>query len=274
MRDNIILYKSLFEALDEVEPALYKEVMQTVYRYAMNDTQPVCTGTALALFKMVKPLIDSNNKKYECGKMGGRPRKEKPSNNQTETNQKPNHNQTITNAEPFDNLKDKSKKIKDKSEMLKDNSEKINDNSEMLKEKSEMLKDNKNTLSDKSDSTRPVYPYREIIEHLNSKAGTNFRVNSKDTRKHIKARFDEGFTVEDFKTVIDHKVTEWGNNPDMAQYLRPSTLFGTKFESYLNQKVVKPSQAKSKNKFCNFPQREYDWDNLEAEMLRKGLGEV
>lgn len=239
MRDNIILYKSLFEALDEVEPALYKEVMQTVYRYAMNDTQPVCTGTALALFKMVKPLIDSNNKKYECGKMGGRPRKEKPSNNQTETNQKPNHNQTITNTEPFDNLKDKSKKIKDKSEMLKDKSEKINDNSEMVKEKSEMLNDNKNTLSDKSDHAR-TYPYAEVISYLNQKAGTAFKVNSKDTRKHIKARFDEGFTVEDFKTVIDHKVTEWGSNPDMAQYLRPSTLFGTKFESYLNQKTVQP----------------------------------
>lgn len=273
MRDNIILYKSLFEALDEVEPALYKEVMQTVYRYAMNDEQPACTGTALALFKVVKPLIDSNNKKYECGKMGGRPRKEKPFNNQTETNQKPNHNQTETILEPNHNLKDKSKKIKDKSEMLKDNSEKINDNSEMLKEKSEMLKDNKNTLSDKSDSVR-TYPYADVITYLNEKAGTAFKVNSKDTRKHIRARCDEGFTVDDFKTVIDRKVTEWGNNPDMAQYLRPSTLFGTKFESYLNQKVVKPSQVKSKNKFCNFPQREYDWDNLEAEMLKNGSGEA
>ena len=45
--------------------------------------------------------------------------------------------------------------------------------------------------------------------------------------------------MEDFKKVIDIKVQEWGKNEKMNKYLRPETLFGTKFESYLNEKEEK-----------------------------------
>ena len=76
----------------------------------------------------------------------------------------------------------------------------------------------------------------DIVEYLNEKAGKNFKAGSKTTASHISARLSEGYTVDDFKTVIDNKVAEWGNDPKMSQYLRPETLFGTKFEGYLNQK--------------------------------------
>lgn len=90
-------------------------------------------------------------------------------------------------------------------------------------------KDNKYIVE--QDSTK--YPFKEIIEHLNQKSGKNYRYSSKATQKHIKARIKEGFTLEDFKRVIDWKVSKWIGT-DMEQYLRPETLFGTKFESYLN----------------------------------------
>ena len=100
-------------------------------------------------------------------------------------------------------------------------------------------KDNKYIVE--QDSTK--YPFKEIIEHLNQKSGKNYRYSSKATQKHIKARIKEGFTLEDFKRVIDWKVSKWIGT-DMEQYLRPETLFGTKFESYLNEapatRVVKP----------------------------------
>jgi len=76
--------------------------------------------------------------------------------------------------------------------------------------------------------------YREVVEYLNQKANTNYRHTSKATQKHINARINEGYTLKEFKTVIDNKVDEWLNT-NMAKYLRPETLFGTKFESYLNQ---------------------------------------
>jgi len=71
---------------------------------------------------------------------------------------------------------------------------------------------------------------------LNEKAGTRFRFNSSLSQQHIHARLQEGFTVEDFKIVIDKKCAEWLGT-DFAQYLRPATLFGTKFEAYLNAPV-------------------------------------
>lgn len=76
---------------------------------------------------------------------------------------------------------------------------------------------------------------KEIIDYLNSKLGTRYRVNNKQTKEYINARITEGYTLEDFYTVIDKKVGDWKDNPKMSDYLRPSTLFSTKFESYLNQ---------------------------------------
>lgn len=78
-------------------------------------------------------------------------------------------------------------------------------------------------------------PYQQIVSYLNEKAGTKFHYASKTTKEHIHARWKEGFTLEDFKAVIDKKVSKWGKDAEMAQYLRPQTLFGTKFEGYLNE---------------------------------------
>jgi uncharacterized phage protein (TIGR02220 family) len=78
-------------------------------------------------------------------------------------------------------------------------------------------------------------PFTEIIEHLNHKASKNFLTNSKSSQIHIKARFAEGFTLPDFITVINRKVSQWITDPKMAAYLRPETLFGPKFEGYLNE---------------------------------------
>ncbi|WP_261909545.1 conserved phage C-terminal domain-containing protein [Liquorilactobacillus satsumensis] len=82
----------------------------------------------------------------------------------------------------------------------------------------------------------PHVPYSEIVEYLNQKASTGYKATTKKTQQLVKARFNEGFNLDDFKKVIDNKTMEW-KNTDMAKFLRPETLFGTKFESYLNQKV-------------------------------------
>lgn len=115
------------------------------------------------------------------------------------------------------------------------------------------------------------YPYKIVIDYLNIKAGTAYQDKSRDSRKHIKARFDEGYSVDDFKKVIDIKVGEWASDPDMAKYLRPSTLFGAKFEGYLNQKPVKAAKSKSKNDFHNFDQRDTDYDSVVLSRLQEKL---
>ena len=127
-------------------------------------------------------------------------------------------------------------------------------------------------------------PYKEIISYLNEKTGKKLRWNVKSNQREIKARFNEGYTLDDFKTVIDKKYHEWGKEPteeekkrgvkDMRIYLRPKTLFGGNFDAYLNQEQMEekePTKPKSKppvsRNLNNFDRREYDMDSLEEQLL-------
>lgn len=96
------------------------------------------------------------------------------------------------------------------------------------------------------DIEEDIEVYISIVDYLNQRAGTKYRCSSKKTKSCIHARLQEGFTIDDFKTVIDKKADEWMGT-DYEQYLRPETLFGTKFESYLNAKIRKqaPIQTQS-----------------------------
>lgn len=115
---------------------------------------------------------------------------------------------------------------------------------------------------------------KEIVNYLNLKTKKNFKAGTKATQRHISARLEEGYSLEDFKCVIDKKVREW-QGTEMDQYLRPETLFGTKFEGYLNQSdkpVPSRQKSKSTNKFHNFEQREYDYEALEQRFMNKIAG--
>ena len=93
---------------------------------------------------------------------------------------------------------------------------------------------NNNILSGNPTASR--IPYKEIVDYLNEKTGKNFKHKTAKTRKFIEARWNQDFRLDDFKKVIDVKTDEWLNT-DSDKYLRPETLFGTKFEGYLNQKT-------------------------------------
>lgn len=74
---------------------------------------------------------------------------------------------------------------------------------------------------------------REVVAHLNATCGTRFRASSRSTRRHVSARLREGRTVEELAGVVDVKAREWLRDPHMRQFLRPETLFGPKFDGYL-----------------------------------------
>ncbi|MBP5422477.1 MAG: phage replisome organizer N-terminal domain-containing protein [Paludibacteraceae bacterium] len=78
--------------------------------------------------------------------------------------------------------------------------------------------------------------YITVINYLNTRTNSNYKYTTKKNQTLIHARTEEGFTIDDFKTVIDKKTEEWLGT-DMERYLRPETLFGTKFEGYLNQTI-------------------------------------
>ena len=113
-------------------------------------------------------------------------------------------------------------------------------------DKQQQSNNNVTTLSKKKENNNNIYSL--VIDYLNKKANTNYRPTTKNTQSCINARVKEGYTVEDFKKVIDSKSKEWLNT-DFEKYLRPATLFGTKFENYLNEANKKtPTAIGAENK--------------------------
>lgn len=103
---------------------------------------------------------------------------------------------------------------------------------------------------DHSPAKAERIPYKKIIDYLNGKTGKNYSHTAKGNKSYIQARWNEGFRFDDFKKVIDIKVSEWSNDKKMSQYLRPQTLFNNKFDMYRNQYVKpKPKKVKNNNSF-------------------------
>ena len=89
-----------------------------------------------------------------------------------------------------------------------------------------------------SSDEHDYVPYKQIVDYLNKKTNSKYRHTTTKTKDVIKARWNEGFRLDDFKKVIDIKTMEWLYNPKMSKFLRPETLFSNKFEGYLNQQPV------------------------------------
>lgn len=120
----------------------------------------------------------------------------------------------------------------------------------------------------------------QVIDYLNQVLGTRYTTKNKTNISNINARIAEGHTFEDFKKVIDKKYAQWHNDPKMAAYLRPETLFCSKhFESYLNE-IVETEEVKEApkvdipkstyDKIHNYEERKIDYAELERIALGKG----
>ena len=112
----------------------------------------------------------------------------------------------------------------------------------------EKLIDNNTSFNNTSNNTDEI-PYVEIVTNLNDVTNASYKHSTKKTKDLIKARWKEGFRLEEFKAVIDIKSREWLNDSKMSKFLRPDTLFGTKFEGYLNQKGVNHASTPYDNLF-------------------------
>ena len=116
---------------------------------------------------------------------------------------------------------------------------------------------NTNTLNTKELNTKVIkdivqeqeepIPYAEIITYFNEVAGTHYLLRGKEIKRFIKARWNDGFRLDDFKTVLDKKAGQWKNDAKMSKYLRFETLFSNKFESYLNEVTIHTSRYNPMN---------------------------
>ncbi|HEL1999392.1 TPA: phage replisome organizer N-terminal domain-containing protein [Streptococcus suis] len=94
---------------------------------------------------------------------------------------------------------------------------------------------NQSSIEELRKTNPKNYPIYIPIQYLNQETGHTYKFIATHT-KFIQARYKDGYTLEDFKKVIDTKVAQWKNNIEMAKYLRPKTLFSpSNFDSYLNE---------------------------------------
>ena len=129
--------------------------------------------------------------------------------------------------------KESTLKITIKQQLFNNNATNKTEELQQVKDTEQQQSNNNlTTLSKKKKKDNNIYSL--VIDYLNIKANTSYRINTKNTQSLINARVREGFTIEDFKKVIDSKSGEWLNT-DFEKYLRPATLFGGKFENYLNE---------------------------------------
>ena len=146
-------------------------------------------------------------------------------------------NKQITNKQQTDNEQITSKEQTINKPLTTNEEYKEDKNIKNEEEREESKNEKKDThLSER----------KQIIDYLNQKLGARYRHGSGLNKKYINARLNEGYTVDDFCEVIDKKCDEW-QGTEREKYLRPETLFGNKFESYLNQNIVKEQKTENIN---------------------------
>lgn len=224
MANTFTCFEEFADAMEDLTPEERHQIEIAICEYGFFGIETELPRLLKPTFKMMKKDIDYSVSKRSNGGKGGRPKKEKTTDIETE---KP----VVSEIEKP--VSETEKPVV--SENTKPNT--IQDNTVH-----NSTKQNKEDINTSSLSS-------SVVSYLNEKAGSSFKAASKNTQSLINARTREGFTLEDFKTVIDGRVKAWANDPKMSEYLRPQTLFGTKFESYLNANSVKEV---AKNEFARF----------------------
>lgn len=239
MRDSVVFYRSFYEAIKDFPPDQFTASVKAIMEYGLDEKEPETAGIEKAIFLLVKPQIDANNKRYQNGTKGGRPKsKEEPKHNQTVTKQKPTDNQTSTETEPKEKEKEK---------------EKVKDN----------VKDKK-TYTCAFETLWDAYPRKK---------------EKAMAYKQYLARLNNGFSEDELMTAVKRYAEECRKNNTEQRYIKQGATFlgpSTPFVDYLGDDY-RPENLGAKGKatkFSNFQGRKYDVDSLESQLLQAGTGRI
>lgn len=217
-------FDSYYEAVDSLTENDKKIMLVAIVDYVFKNKEPQLNGTLKALWTFIKLSLDTSKKRSKLGQ----------NRNETETNEEQNENKT----------KSKEKQNKIKKETNEEQNENIlcnhnHNHNHNLKSNSNNLEkieyEEEKPLEVADDTGLLAETTKKVIEYLNKTVNTNFRASSKMTKSKIQARLNDGYRLNDFTVVIEKKAKEWIGT-EFEKYLCPETLFGNKFEKYLNQK--------------------------------------
>lgn len=212
-KNSFILYIDYKEHVDLLTDEQAGVLLKGIFYYITGNGEPKLDDVTKMAFSFIKQNLKRDHHKYESivernvnnGKKGGRPKNpEKESETQ------------ITQS-----VNKKPKKADIGIGIDIDN---------------DIVSDIDIDIKDKVPSS-DRFPIKQVIDYLNEKVGKAYKGTAYKTRSLIKVRANEGYVVDDFKQVIDKKAAEWLGT-ELEKYLRPETLFGNKFDRYLQQDEV------------------------------------
>ena len=232
-KENILILLGDYVAVRNFSNTDAGKLFHTICRYALGENIGDLEDKIQVAFSFFKVRLDENRKNWEktrierkkAGRLGGLAK-------QANANFAKQNKQTVANL-PV-NVSDSV-------------SVSVND-----------IKNSVNNIKNKASPSDAVIT---ILEDLNkrTKSKKGFSPLAQCNQNLIKARMSEGFTVENFITVNEKKVKQWLHDPEMSKYLRPATLYGNKFDGYLNEVVcdlpATNSNSLNKNKFQSADER-------------------
>lgn len=207
--NGFTIYKEYYELITLLTEREQQELLLAITKFMFEDIEPTLNDKQTKIFNNLRRPLEKSKKRSKCGSIT-----------------KSNENQEENEIE----IKENQKEIKIKSnENQKENENKTHQDVNVIVNVNDNVDVNVKKIS--------LEEIKGIVEYLNIKSNSHYKYSTDKTQTLIKARIKDGFTLDDFKIVIDKKCEEWLGT-DFEKFLRPETLFSNKFEGYLNQKIT------------------------------------
>lgn len=207
--NGFTIYKEYYELITLLTEREQQELLLAITKFMFEDVEPTLNDKQTKIFNNLRRPLEKSKKRSKCGSI-------------TKSNENQEENET--------KAKENQKEIKIKSnENQKENENKTHQDVNVIVNVNDNVDVNVKKIS--------LEEIKGIVEYLNIKSNSHYKYSTDKTQTLIKARIKDGFTLDDFKIVIDKKCEEWLGT-DFEKFLRPETLFSNKFEGYLNQKIT------------------------------------
>lgn len=207
--NGFTIYKEYYELITLLTEREQQELLLAITKFMFEDIEPTLNDKQTKIFNNLRRPLEKSKKRSKCGSI-------------TKSNENQEENEIET--------KKNQKEIKIKSnENQKENENKTHQDVNVIVNVNDNVDVNVKKIS--------LEEIKGIVEYLNIKSNSHYKYSTDKTQTLIKARIKDGFTLDDFKIVIDKKCEEWLGT-DFEKFLRPETLFSNKFEGYLNQKIT------------------------------------
>lgn len=207
--NGFTIYKEYYELITLLTEREQQELLLAITKFMFEDIEPTLNDKQTKIFNNLRRPLEKSKKRSKCGSI-------------TKSNENQEENEIET--------KENQKEIKIKSnENQKENENKTHQDVNVIVNVNDNVDVNVKKIS--------LEEIKGIVEYLNIKSNSHYKYSTDKTQTLIKTRIKDGFTLDDFKIVIDKKCEEWLGT-DFEKFLRPETLFSNKFEGYLNQKIT------------------------------------